>query len=150
MNSHDIPSLLQKASAQKDGLSPQECEIFNAVNTGLDKLLGLTYTVLSPEKVIATINYDSSITQPFGLIHGGVHAGAAESVGSILGILASGGKTVVGVNNNTDILRPVSANGSTIMYEASIIHQGNRFQLINIRATVKEKLVAQTVLRTAL
>jgi hypothetical protein len=52
---------------------------------GVTSHLGLEFTELAPERVVATMPVDGRHHQPFGYLHGGVSVVLAESVASIAG-----------------------------------------------------------------
>jgi uncharacterized protein (TIGR00369 family) len=52
---------------------------------GVTGHLGLEFTELVPERVVATMPVDERHHQPFGYLHGGVSVVLAESVASIGG-----------------------------------------------------------------
>jgi len=63
-------------------------------------------------------------------VHGGVYCSLVESLASVSGhvwLSENGGGNVVGVNNNTDFLRAISAG--TVTAESTPIHRGRRQQL---------------------
>jgi uncharacterized protein (TIGR00369 family) len=80
---------------------------------------GFTVTELSGERVRATMSLQDDHHQPFGVVHGGVYAMAVEGVASYGATLAvfDQGMYAVGVNNNTDFLRPVIAGEVEVVGE---------------------------------
>lgn len=89
---------------------------------------GLTVGDISPTKVTATLRLGPDHHTPWGIVHGGVYATAAESVASVGASAAAGsGMYAVGLNNSTDFLRPtVSAE---LQVEGTAVHQGRTQQL---------------------
>lgn len=86
--------------------------------------VGVVWDLLSPDRVEAHLDVEDRHKQPYGLVHGGVHATLVESVGSVAGaarVLADG-KAVVGVNNSTDFVRPV--RGGRLDAVGTPIHVG--------------------------
>jgi uncharacterized protein (TIGR00369 family) len=78
------------------------------VTAGWAGAMGLKLVTASPEEVVAELQVSEKHFQPFGLVHGGVHAGLVETVCSIGAQLnAQAGFNVVGVENHTSFLRPV-------------------------------------------
>ena len=80
------------------------------VEAGFVKLLGLRIVEASGDRVVLACPVTPDLHQPYGLVHGGVHATLAETAASIAGALwfADRGK-VVGISNHTDFLRAVRA-----------------------------------------
>lgn len=98
-----------------------------------DREIGLVFTDIGPDGARATLELQPKLSQPAGLVHGGVYCSIVESVASVSAhawLNAGGGDaggTVVGVNNNTDFLRGVSSG--TVFAAATPIHRGRRQQL---------------------
>jgi 1,4-dihydroxy-2-naphthoyl-CoA hydrolase len=103
---------------------------------GFDSWLGLTYVEVTPDGGRAQLELHDKLLQPWGIVHGGVYCSIIESLASVSGqvwLLANGGGNVVGVNNNTDFLRAISAGAVTA--ESTPIHRGRRQQLWLITIT---------------
>lgn len=86
---------------------------------------------------------------PWGVVHGGVYCAIIESAASIGASAAvlDRGQFAVGVNNNTDFVRPVSAGAVDVVAEP--IQQGRTLQLWQVVLTRAEdgKLVARGQVR---
>jgi len=113
--------------------------------------LGLELTEVSPERVVATWSAAERHHQPYGIVHGGVHASVVETLGSVGSAvwaeehLAAGTK-VVGVNNSTDFFRAVSTGDLTST--AVPVHQGRSQQLWVVETRdAQDRLVARGQLR---
>lgn len=120
------------------------------MTTGFNDKLGMTVTESSPERVTATVKLDAEHHQPFGIVHGGVYCAIVETLASIGGAeyWAGPGRTVVGVNNNTDFLRAISEG--TLSAEAVPVHRGRTQQLWAVTLTGEDgKLVARGQVRLA-
>src|SRR4051812_22841894 len=77
---------------------------------GFDDLCGLRILDVSTEEVRGELPVQDGVRQPFGLVHGGVLAGVAESLataGTALGIGAD--ETATGFSSQTSFLRPIFA-----------------------------------------
>lgn len=132
----------------------------NLSDAPFDRELGLVYTELTPDGVRAQIEIHPKLTQPMGIVHGGVWCSMVESMASVSaylwlssGGLAQGGgnvvgvnNNVVGVNNNTDFLRAVSSG--TVFGVSEPIHRGRSQQLwlVLIRDEA-ERLIARGQVR---
>ncbi|HEX2213996.1 MAG TPA: PaaI family thioesterase [Mycobacterium sp.] len=116
---------------------------------GFDSELGLTYLELGPDGGRAQLKIDDRLLQPFGIVHGGVYCSVIESLASVSAhtwLADNGGGKVVGVNNNTDFLRAISAG--TVTAVSTPIHRGRRQQLWLITITDdNERLVARGQVR---
>ena len=84
-------------------------EFMNALPGGFVRVLGLRFLTATADEVTAETTIDETHLQPYGIVHGGVHAGIVESVGSVGGALQAlpEGRYVVGVENRTRFVRPV-------------------------------------------
>jgi len=91
--------------------------------------LGLVVVSATRDEVRAELVLRSDHNQPYGIVHGGVHATLVESVASIgAGIDAfAKGKTVVGLENHTSFVRAV--RGGTLRIVGLPITRGRRSQL---------------------
>jgi 1,4-dihydroxy-2-naphthoyl-CoA hydrolase len=97
---------------------------------GFDSEIGLNYIELTPDGGRARLDIHDKLLQMAGIVHGGVYCSIIESVASVSGgvwLAENGGGTVVGVNNNTDFLRAISAG--TVTAVSTPIHRGRRQQL---------------------
>ena len=113
--------------------------------------LGLDLTDVGPGRVVATWTAGERHHQPYGIVHGGVHASVVETLGSVGSAawadehLAEGTK-VVGVHNSTDFFRAVSAGALTST--ATPVHQGRSQQLWVVETRdADDRLVARGQLR---
>lgn len=96
--------------------------------TGAVREMDITLTVMTPERVVATMPVTPRHHQPFGLLHGGVSVLLAESIVSFGAYLASPpGKHAVGVEINANHLRPVV--DGTVTAEATPVHVGRSTQV---------------------
>ena len=86
---------------------------------------------------------------PWGVVHGGVYCSVVESAASVGASLAvqERGQFAVGVNNNTDFLRPMTAGRVDVVAEP--IQQGRTLQLWQVVLTRAEdgKVVARGQVR---
>jgi uncharacterized protein (TIGR00369 family) len=86
---------------------------------------------------------------PWGVVHGGLYCSVVESAASIGASLAvvDRGQFSVGVNNNTDFVRPMTAGRLDVVAEP--IQQGRTLQLWQVVLTRSEdgKLVARGQVR---
>ena len=115
------------------------------------KHLGLDFTEVSPGRVVATWTAAPRHHQPFGIVHGGVHASVVETLGSIgsnhwLHERAEGAYAV-GVSNSTDFFRAVREGD--LVSTATAVHQGRSQQVWDVETRDdQERLVARGQLRT--
>ncbi|MBF4762405.1 PaaI family thioesterase [Nocardioides islandensis] len=113
--------------------------------------LGIEFTELSGDRVVARWTAGPTMHQPYGIVHGGVHCSVVETLGSLGGMTWLSGRDpegkVVGVNNNTDFYRAVT--GGPMTSTATPIHQGRSQQvwLIETYADGDDRIVARGQLR---
>jgi uncharacterized protein (TIGR00369 family) len=90
--------------------------------------LGVRFDEVSGDRVVASWTATEALHQPFGIVHGGAHAGVVETLASV-GASAWWGDRgkVVGVNNNTDFYRAVSEGELTST--AVPLHRGRSQQV---------------------
>ena len=120
------------------------------VGGGFDEEIGLTFLEVTPNGAKAQVLISDKHLQPHGIVHGGVYCAIVESVASVSAAVwlqsVGGGNKVVGVNNNTDFLRAITAGMVTAV--ASPIHHGRRQQLWLVTITdTNDKMVARGQVR---
>ena len=112
------------------------------------KALGLRLDVIEPTRVVGSIDVGPDHHTPWGVVHGGTFTTAIESAASVGASLAviDRGQFAVGVNNNTDFLRPIVRGRLTLVAEA--VHQGATQQLWQVTLSRDDgKLVARGQVR---
>jgi 1,4-dihydroxy-2-naphthoyl-CoA hydrolase len=113
--------------------------------------LGLDLTEVSPGRVVATWTAGERHHQPYGIVHGGVHASVVETLGSVGSAAWASehlgeGTKVVGVHNSTDFFRAVSEGELTST--GTPVHQGRSQQLWVVETRdAQDRLVARGQLR---
>ena len=117
------------------------------VETGLIKLLGIRIEEASGDRVVLICPVTPDLHQPYGLVHGGVHATLAETAASVAGALWFGERgKVVGVSNHTDFLRAVREGG--LRAEATPLSRGRTTQLWQVEISDdRGRLVAHAKVR---
>jgi 1,4-dihydroxy-2-naphthoyl-CoA hydrolase len=100
-------------------------------------------------RVTGHVNLGPDQHTPWGVVHGGLYCSVVESAASIGASLAVAdrGQFSVGVNNNTDFVRPMTAGRLDVVAEP--IQQGRTLQLWQVVLTRSEdgKLVARGQVR---
>ena len=95
---------------------------------GFVDLLGLRLDEVTGDRVVITWDVTPALLQPYGVVHGGVHASVVETAASVGGAAWLGDRgQVVGVNNSTDFLRAVREG--TLRAVAEPVHRGRLQQL---------------------
>ena len=100
---------------------------------GFDALYGLEILELTAELVVGRFEVRPALLQPFGLLHGGVYAAAAESLASHGAGFAAlqEGKVAMGMSNLTSFLRP--ATEGTISVRATRRYHGTHVGCLGCR-----------------
>ncbi len=109
--------------------------------------LGLEITEVSGSRVVATWTASEKHHQPYGIVHGGVHASVVETLGSVGAATWFGDRgQCVGVSNSTDFFRAVREGELTSV--ATAVHQGRSQQLWLVETHDSEgRLVSRGQLR---
>lgn len=111
-------------------------EILQALNTRtkntLMETLGIVYTEMGPDFLVATMPVTTKVHQPMGLLHGGASAALAESVGSAASALLVNPKenAILGLEITARHLK--SARDGMLTATARIKNQGKTIHLWEI------------------
>ena len=90
--------------------------------------LGIRFTDVSGDRVVAQWDAGPKHHQPYGIVHGGVHCSVFETLASFGAATWLGDKgKVVGVNNNTDFYRAVTEG--VLTSTATPVHRGRSQQV---------------------
>jgi uncharacterized protein (TIGR00369 family) len=104
---------------------------------------------VEPARVVASAELGPDQHTPWGVVHGGAYAATIETMATLGAsrAVAERGQYAVGVNNNTDFLRPLVAGRVEVVAEA--IQQGASQQLwlVEIRRGEDGKLIARGQVR---
>lgn len=132
-------------AAQNRPLNEEELGLINSNPQGLVGLIGLRYTHISEDEIRSEVEVVPDHHQPWGVANGGLYCTITESTASV-GSLIVAGKPVVGVNNNTDFLKPVADGIVTAV--ATPLYKGRRTQLWEVKISQGDVLLAASTLRT--
>jgi uncharacterized protein (TIGR00369 family) len=106
-------------------------------------------TEATGSRVTGTVNLGPDQHTPWGVVHGGVYCAVVESAASIgaSAAVVDRGQFAVGVNNNTDFVRPMTTGVLDVVAEP--IQQGRTLQLWQVVLTRADdgKLVARGQVR---
>src|SRR5258705_2816688 len=99
------------------------------MSEGWDTAMGFRYLRATRDEVVVEYEVGPVHRQPYGIVHGGVHAGAIEAVCSTgAGIDAMArGQSVVGLENHTSFVR--AARSGRVEVRAVPVTRGRRVQL---------------------
>jgi uncharacterized protein (TIGR00369 family) len=101
------------------------------------RISGLRIEEVGGDAVRGWIDLDEQHHTPWGVVHGGVYAAAVESAASLGASAAVKDREqfAVGVNNNTDFLRPVTKGRVDVVAEPIIQGKGQQlWQVVLTRA----------------
>jgi 1,4-dihydroxy-2-naphthoyl-CoA hydrolase len=90
----------------------------------MDAAIGFEHLGADGERVRGRFEVTDNVRQPYGIVHGGAYAAAAESLASAATFMAVSkqGMMAMGQSNHTSFLRPVSEG--TIHAEGTARHRG--------------------------
>jgi len=111
--------------------------------------IGLVIDLVSPTRVEAHLDVGDTHHQPYGIVHGGVHASIVETLASVgaAANVVDRGMGVVGLANSTDFIRAI--RDGRILAVAEPVHTGRTQQLWVVTITRERdgKLVARGQVR---
>ena len=102
---------------------------------GWNQAMDLTFVRVSADECVAELTVGPQHRQPYGIVHGGVHAGiieAACSTGAAV-VAMPRGQTVVGLENSTSFIR--AARGGVLRVTARPLTRGRRTQVWDATVT---------------
>lgn len=104
-------------------------EMLNAHRGGWNEAMGIRFLRATADEVVAELEIGTVHQQPYGIVHGGVHAGVIETLASTGAAISAGerGQSVVGLENNTSFIRAV--RGGKLRATAKPITRGRRTQV---------------------
>lgn len=120
-------------------------EMINAAHTsGWADAMGLRFVHATRDEVTAELEIAPQHRQPYGIVHGGVHAGIIETLASVGAALDAGafGKHVVGLENHTSFLRAVRSGKLSAV--ATPLTRGRRSQVWEVAVRDGEGRLAAT------
>ena len=105
----------------------------NALSRGTAiETLGIEFTAIGDDHLVATMPVDARTMQPYGLLHGGASVLLAETLGSSAGnMCVAEGEVCVGLEINANHVRAVREGSVT--GTARALHVGRRTQVWAIR-----------------
>jgi 1,4-dihydroxy-2-naphthoyl-CoA hydrolase len=124
-----------------------DLELLDADGGAFVRHLGLEFTEMTGDRVVATWTAAEKHHQSYGIVHGGVHASVVETLGSLGAATWLGDRGhVVGVSNTTDFFRAVREGG--LVSVATPVHQGRSQQVWDVvTRDAEDRLVARGQLR---
>ena len=113
------------------------------------RISGLRIEEVGGSEVRGWIDLDEQHHTPWGVVHGGVYAAAVESAASLGASAAVKDREqfAVGVNNNTDFLRPVTKGRVDVVAEPIMQGKGQQLWQVVITRAENGKQVARGQVR---
>jgi 1,4-dihydroxy-2-naphthoyl-CoA hydrolase len=127
---------------------PAEFDLDRARAGAFLSTLAVEYESITTTNIVAYVEATADHHTPWGIVHGGYYAAVIETVASVGASYAvlSKGQFSVGVNNQTDFLRPFVEGRLNI--QGTAISQGRNLQLWLIELTNTDgKLIARGQVR---
>ncbi|GAB4009670.1 MAG: hotdog fold thioesterase [Bdellovibrio sp.] len=108
-------------------------EQVNSFNRGtIIEEIGLTITKVSENSLEGEMPYSKKVTQPFGLIHGGIYCVISESLASIgSNLILEKDEMAVGQSLSSQHLRPISSG--VLKAVAQLEHKGKTSHIWDIK-----------------
>ena len=113
------------------------------------RIAGLRVEEVGGTRVRGSLTLGKQHHTPWGVVHGGVYAAAVESAASIGASAAveDQGQFAVGLNNNTDFLRPMTEGRAEVVAEPIMQGKGQQLWQVIITRADDGKVVARGQLR---
>jgi uncharacterized protein (TIGR00369 family) len=111
------------------------CATLNATLHGWNAAMGIRFVKATGDEVIAEIEVAAQHRQPYGIVHGGVHAGLIETVASVGAAIFAmpRGQSVVGLENSTSFIR--AARDGTLRATGRPVTRGRKTQVWEVTVT---------------
>ena len=100
-------------------------------NAGLMKHLGMRFVHVGPDRVVAELDVNETLTTVGGAVHGGTLMALADTVGAA-GTAAAGLRTAT-LESKTNFF--AAAVAGTVRAESSALHKGRRTHVWQTRVT---------------
>ena len=118
--------------------------MLNAGRGGFEVAIGLQFTRASADEVMCEVPVGPHLTQPYGLVHGGVYSSIVETIASVGAALFAmqKGQTTVGLENTTSFLRAVRSG--TLFGISRPLHRGRATQVWQVEIRGDDGKLAAT------
>lgn len=130
--------MIWRSNPSDPGRLPQLSEIKTRCQGTLVEHLGIEFTEVGPDYLVATMPVAAHTKQPAGILHGGASAAFAETLGSFGSAFVIDPKTElsVGLEINANHIRAVREG--VVTGRATALHLGRRTHVWEIRITDKD------------
>lgn len=118
----------------------------NSLNKNtLGETLGIEFTEVGPDFLVATMPVDERTKQPFGLLHGGANVALAETLGSVASLLAVNSEVFIGVGVEINanhikaalsgkvkgVCSPLNISGKNHVWDIKIYNEANELTCVS-------------------
>jgi 1,4-dihydroxy-2-naphthoyl-CoA hydrolase len=112
-----------------ESLDEDVASALNAVSDGWNAAMGLRFVRACADEVVVEWDIASQHLQPYGIVHGGVHAGVIETIASVGAAVYARprAQAVVGLENHTSFLHAV--RGGLLRATARPLTRGRQTQV---------------------
>jgi len=107
--------------------------------------LGMEFTEIGPNYLVATMPVDERTKQPFGLLHGGANVALAETLGSVASLLVVNQEVFIGVGLEINanhikavmqgkvkgICKPLNISGKNHIWDIKIYNEANELTCVS-------------------
>ncbi len=118
----------------------------NSLNKNtLGETLGIEFTEIGSNYLVATMPVDERTKQPFGLLHGGANVALAETLGSVASLLAVNSEVFIGVGVEINanhikavlggkvrgVCSPLNVSGKNHVWDIKIYNEANELTCVS-------------------
>ena len=118
----------------------------NSLNKNtLGETLGIEFTEVGSDFLVATMPVDERTKQPFGLLHGGANVALAETLGSVASLLAVNSEVFIGVGVEINanhikavlsgkvkgVCSPLNVSGKNHVWDIKIYNEANELTCVS-------------------
>ncbi len=118
----------------------------NSLNKNtLGETLGIEFTEIGSNYLVATMPVDERTKQPFGLLHGGANVALAETLGSVASLLAINSEVFIGVGVEINanhikavlsgkvrgVCSPLNVSGKNHVWDIKIYNEANELTCVS-------------------
>jgi len=113
-------------------------------NVPVHRFLGLRMISPSTEEVIVEMDVSADQTQETGVVHGGILSSLADATAAnLFQPYVPEHLVTTSIEFKMNFLRPVLADGGTLVARASVLRRGRKVAVAEVEITQAEKMVAK-------
>lgn len=125
--------------------TPDLSEINTLNQNTLGENLGIEFTEVGCDYLVATMPVDNRTKQPFGLLHGGANVALAETLGSVASLLTVNSEVFIGVGIEINanhikavfngkvkgVCSPLNVSGKNHIWDIKIYNEANELTCVS-------------------